>query len=804
MTVRRQAILCLAGLVLFALLMHWPVFLQGKTVSAFDLSYFTFLAYRGQRPADIERPSNYLFSDPVLLFNVWDLAMYDGPLERPWLWNPYTAFGSPLLANAQSAPLFPLKAIAYGPAGVRRGFGFLCFLKMLLAGLFMWAYMRALGAGAIGRTLGALAFMACGFMVAWLQWALTSVALFLPLVLLGCEHLTRRKLRSGFLLISVATVFGFLGGHPETSFHLAVAAGVYLVARLVLGSPRSGEDRPASLRSGLTSVGVFVGGVLVGALVSGVQLVPTVESIRLSALAEERADDGPARRRGVTGFLGDPGRVHHEVMTYLVPNTWGNPSLHSHWWGKYSNYNESAAYAGIGVTLLAVFAWRYCARDRRILVLCLLQLLSLGFILKLPLVLDTVGRLPLFDIAANKRFLLVFCLANAAMAGLALDHLLAARKLSRVGLVWLAIIVAAFTALVVRDHVLRFASNPHDWIRAYGRRQLAHFVVFLVPWVVVLFLWRMKALLRTIVAAGLLVLVAADVTLIYFGYNPFVRPDLIYPTTPAVEFLRAQPGPVRALPLEGEIGPNVMTLYGLEDPRIYDAVVYVPCAELLKRLGADGPWHVVEEPNTRLCSIAGVRFIYARPEWSAPPSAKLELVYEDELSKIYENGDALPLAYVSRGWQEVASPEEAYDLLAQADFPWQTRVAVEAAGGARVARPPDEDARPHVAAPIVARHPHEVVVELPADAGLLVLSDTFYPGWKAFVDGEPRPIHRVNGTFRGVFVEAGDRKVVFRYAPASFRWGVVLSLVGVAALLGVVLSGSAGLVARSRVNGRRA
>lgn len=788
---RRWALASLACVVAFAALMHWPVFVQGKTVSSFDLSYFRFNAYRDQRPPELKRASNNLLSDPVQLFNVWDPAMYEGPLEPPWLWNPYAACGSPLLANAQSAPFSPLKALAYAPAGVRWGFGLHCFLKMMLAGLFMWAYMRALGAGVLGRTLGALAFMTCGFMVVWLQWIHTNVGMLLPLVLLGCEHLARGKLRAGFLYIAAATGLGLLGGHPETSFHIALAAGVYLVLRLMLWPSR---PRRARLRLTGAGVGVLVVATAVGAMVSGIQLVPTVDATRFSVVAKQRAVSGErararaAERGGIRRFLGDPEYIHNEVLVYLVPYTWGKPQQGLAWLPS-SNYNERAAYAGIGVMLLAALGWRYVARDRRLVALGVLQLLSLGFILKVPLVEATLGRLPLLDIAANKRLLLVFSFANAAMAGLVFEHLWKAKKFSRATLVWMALILAAFLWLVLRDYAARFASSSQAWMRAYGLRQLLHFVVFLAPWAVVLFLWRMRAALRTAVAAGLIGLVAVDVYLTYFGYNPFIRPEQIYPSTPAIEFLQAQEAPVRVLPLDKQLGPNSATIYGLGDPRIFDALRSISCEEFLTRLGAEGTWHIIDEPNMRLCAVAGVRYVYAPVEWSPPSTANLELVYEDELSRIYENHDALPPAYVSHAWRQVASPDEAYDALAADEFPWQSCVTVEGQGDSKTEPGSGGEPRPHVGAQIVERRPQRVTIEIPQDGGgLLVLSDTFYPGWKAFVDGERRPIHRANGTFRGVFIDPGDRQVIFTYEPASFRYGLMLTVAGLVALVGVAVA----------------
>ncbi len=61
-------------------------------------------------------------------------------------------------------------------------------------------------------------------------------------------------------------------------------------------------------------------------------------------------------------------------------------------------------------------------------------------------------------------------------------------------------------------------------------------------------------------------------------------------------------------------------------------------------------------------------------------------------------------------------------------------------------------------------------------AGVLVLADSYYPGWRAYVDGEERQILRANLFFRAVELPAGNHRVEFRYKPLSFTIGVVVSL----------------------------
>jgi membrane protein YfhO len=73
--------------------------------------------------------------------------------------------------------------------------------------------------------------------------------------------------------------------------------------------------------------------------------------------------------------------------------------------------------------------------------------------------------------------------------------------------------------------------------------------------------------------------------------------------------------------------------------------------------------------------------------------------------------------------------------------------------------------------------PERVVVDTDgARRSILVLTDSWYPGWKATVDGKDASVHRVDYVVRGVAVPAGRHRVEFRYAPVSWRVGWIVSL----------------------------
>jgi hypothetical protein len=148
-----------------------------------------------------------------------------------------------------------------------------------------------------------------------------------------------------------------------------------------------------------------------------------------------------------------------------------------------------------------------------------------------------------------------------------------------------------------------------------------------------------------------------------------------------------------------------------------------------------------------------------------------------------ENEDALPRAYFI-GRYRLASQEEALDHIALDDFDFREAVLLErdpglAPSGAAL-----------VPAQIVEDHPERVAVHVNAPGpGLLVLTDTHYPGWEARLDGEPAEILLANGLHRAVTLRGGKHRVVFEYRPLSLRVGAALSLATATIIAAVAIQG---------------
>ena len=142
--------------------------------------------------------------------------------------------------------------------------------------------------------------------------------------------------------------------------------------------------------------------------------------------------------------------------------------------------------------------------------------------------------------------------------------------------------------------------------------------------------------------------------------------------------------------------------------------------------------------------------------------------------KIYENLQVLPRAFGVG--QTVIIPDQTTALarLGMPDFD-PARTAVLYSGL------PNDAQQFEATVEIVASEPERVAIQarFPPSGGYLVLTDAYYPGWRATVDGAPEPIQRADLMFRAVLVPPGEHTIEFTYSPASWRLGLALSTLGI-------------------------
>jgi hypothetical protein len=152
--------------------------------------------------------------------------------------------------------------------------------------------------------------------------------------------------------------------------------------------------------------------------------------------------------------------------------------------------------------------------------------------------------------------------------------------------------------------------------------------------------------------------------------------------------------------------------------------------------------------------------------------------------KIYENLDVFPRAFLVNQWVEQQDIGSSIDAMADPLFdPEKSAVVVGLADGTT----PNEG---RGVVEVLNYEQESVHISVTSEGGgLLVLTDAYYPGWRATVDGDQSTIYQTDGYFRGVLVPPGQHLVEYRFEPGSLTFGVAMTAFGLFFLLILLVVG---------------
>lgn len=300
---------------------------------------------------DARPPGNLFQGDLVFQIAPWLERVRAAYAAGEWpLWNHLAGAGEPLLGNPQSQALQPLALLAI-PFPVVTAAGVLCALRVLLALVFSFLWMRRQGLGETASLAGSLAFGLGGFLQLWMGWPLAGTAAWLPLALYALTRVDEVGARRDRLLLALG-LFGLLVvGHPESTLHALALAAAFGLSRLA-ARPR-GRRFPL-LRAWALSGAVAAGLAAPVALPAASALPQGQRSVLLAArharLAAERPLApwrDPQRRRQE---LRESGR---RLLPVAAPNAFGNNRF-GRYWGPHNVLDDAAGFTGAAVLLVAL------------------------------------------------------------------------------------------------------------------------------------------------------------------------------------------------------------------------------------------------------------------------------------------------------------------------------------------------------------------------------------------------------------------------------------------------------------------
>ena len=760
-----ERLLCLALLALIVVGFFWPLVFAGYWIphGGGDLVSFLWPMYR---------------------FSARSLQSGEVPL-----WNPHLYSGAPFVADNQSSVFYPINLLAFvlfGEPSYKIMEGLVVF-HIWLAGANMFALLCGLGLKRPAAVLGGVAFALSDLFVTHIgNLNLNATMAWMPLLLLFTHRaLAGEGRRAANYAMGAGAVLATaaLAGHGQMLLLMGLALAGYVACRLTIEGLCSKQQVASDKRRWKRLLGVCLRAVLIvliGIGSAALALLPAremTEHTGRSQLSYEEATVYSLPPQALAGLLA-PGFYGRSVTGF-----WGD-------WDR-----VEVGYAGVATIVLAVTgvvltctSWaaklkvsgfRFQVRPTCNLKpdnskLCFptgfFALLTVfGFALAMGKYAPLYGLLyryaPVFDqVRVPARMIVLADFGLAALAAYGLDRLL--REAGRAS-TWIGLAAAAAGAMLLVLGLSQAKDVPPDRVtQATTSVIIAAFLLAssgALVWLVRRHRW----------AAWLLVgLLAAD--LIGLGAKLEIEPNdptRGFQQEDVVDYLRQDTNLYRIESVSGAWQPDAALAHSLYD-----------IGGVFNPLGL-APYHAYlavakGERGGPLYNLLGVKYVLAA-KGKSPGDERLAPVYtENPQIDVYLNTTALPMALLVHEATVVESHAAAWEALF-ADFdPTQTVILEESQV---TGLEPGVERRAGIESgriEFVRYESNEIVlaVETPA-SGWLVLSEVYYPGWQAAVDGKAAEVLRADYTFRAVALSPGEHTVKMTFTPLTWRAGLAISAV---------------------------
>lgn len=729
-------------------------------------------SYLGYIPASV--PNKAQYPDTIRQTYPWKTLVIKMLKQgQVPLWNPYNFSGSPLLANFQSSALYPFN-IFYFIFSQPIAWSILVTLQPLLAVFFTYWYCRKLSVSPLASWFAAISFAYGSFMRVWLEYnTVDHVVLWLPLILLSIESLRIHPHWKWLAVLIGSLTATLLAGHPQIAAYMFLFTIIYFLLRC-----RSVKHFKLVTILLMLPIGI-----------AAVQLLPGIELVINSA-------------RSNLPFS----TLFHKILIQpwqlimlVIPDFFGNPATRTYWLSD--TYIGKTLSIGI-VPLFFLFA---TLRSLHPLKKLFLATAGIVFILITANPISyTFYRIPLpiFSTSSPTLISFLFSFSLSMLIAFGVDqfrseaHTLkkwkkrALQVAGVLSLLWLVVLVMPKISSLPWRENLSMSIRP--MILASGLvaiTLIAFYEAIANP-------KRMTTILVLLLGVHVL-----DLFVAFHKFNPFSPKEFVFPDTAITSVLKKQGGMDRFWGYgTAALEANIATQLALYSPDGYDPLYPRWYGEFITS-SQDG--HITKQFTTQTRSDAsvapgfgkdlfmkntyrlrvldslGVKHILDRLENGSTdstfPKNIFSLIYDKDGWKIYQNLTSLPRVALLSNYAVYSSKKEFEKLFFDATFDPLKTVLL------------DEQIPFHSTnnqekgkVEVLEYEPNMIRLRTSTAADrFLYISDVYYPGWKAFIDGQSKKIYRANYAFRAVPVSGGTHIVTMVYDPDSLRWGWYISSLSV-------------------------
>lgn len=767
-----------------------------------------------------ERDLGVFFIPPRIL---WTDILRAG--EFP-LWNPYFYGGHPLLASLQPGVLYPLNwPLLFLPFDA--AFNWIIAAHFALAGIFTFLLLRELRASIVGALIGALTFMLSGYLFSAhnVMSTLFSVV-WSPLAVCVFLRALRLSSRPYAALTGVALTLMFLGGGIETLFATIVLLFFLSLAPGILLMDVPSLTRPTAIGR----VGLFIIAVLIFALLSAAQLLPFLEFVLSST-----------RSHGLTFFEASTWSLaFKDFIQFFIPDPFGYGVSDAKYWANQSWLKT--IYAGAIPFIFALFfAQKYKAKAAPFLIATFFSVvLAMGGNTSLYHYL--YSYLPVFNkLRYPVKFLFITFLFLSVAAGLGFDSFMkgiAEKKKATasmcVALLVLSVMAAfSFGALdyfeswawvLLRERGVEYPAYNHIHINIFNTKRA---LVFFILVAIALYATFRSMKFRRLFPYAAVLLLSVDLFFAHEGYYFTSKASEYHKKSHVMEFLETDKSLYRVfvtpktmnegmvIKNSGEFDKGFLDNLNIDKERLrgYNLehrVFNADGFDVIRRGDYDALYGVLTgkaaPDSTNMLAVLNVKYVVSMPMIESKEIRLRKIIglkkgvkQSKELEgmgtiKVYENLNYLPRFFVVDSYSVVPDNEQCLKRISEKSFlPSKEALFFEEPwpDGKRQGAPPSVIDAASVNVVNYANNSVELSVSMP-ERGVLIASESWYPGWKAYVDGVEKKLLKTNCGFRGVAVDKGTHAVRFAYRPAFFIAGALVSGLTGVALLTMLITGKKG------------
>jgi len=501
------------------------------------------------------------------------------------LWNPHQFCGTPFLANAQSAVLYPpnLLFVLFDPIVAWTVYA---TLHLFLAGSFTYFLLRELGIGLAGGVLGGICYAFSAFNVRWLELpTFVGASVWLPLTFLLVHRSVQRRSFHYAVFAGLAQAMAFLAGHFQIAFYVAFAVCLWWLWESLE------KGRASSFAVAFkNTLPLFLSFASITVLIASPQVLPTVELAQSSHRVREVTAEGYSR------FVANS-VASYRLITAFLPDFYGNPAYGNYFLGSAADFIEYGLYAGILPLVLAVSRLLSSKRISTLTFFALLGAVAMVSATGTPINYIFYFFVPGFSaLGGPNRILVLYFFALAVLAGFGAEWMAVQEtKLARwkgfeyrptvvVAMVCALVLYATFAGCYIAAlPLIESLPRPIRESVMDARIWVPPFAALSLVSLGLVFARGVGVLGRRVFELALIVVVIADLFAYGVNCNPTCHPSRVYPETQLIRHLRQLTADgSRIAPVNRRwslyrtpnaiLPPNAATFYGINDVQGYDSL----------------------------------------------------------------------------------------------------------------------------------------------------------------------------------------------------------------------------------------